>query len=318
MMKPLVTVAIPTFNRADNFLRLCLESVLAQTYRNLQIIVSDNASSDSTPSLMKNYRDSRIRYFRHDFNIGANNNFNFCLRNAGGVYFLLLQDDDLIDPDLIQICMERAEFRDTAGLIRSGTRIIDSNGKIISEYPNGVGGLSTEDFFLGWFSGRTALYLCSTLFNTARLREIGGFSSPKNLFQDVVAEARLAARWGRVDVPEIKASFRKHSGEMTFSVKVKDWCRDSLYLLDLLCALSKEKKKEVQAEGMNFFRRINYSRAGLVRSPLEKIRAYYAVFNKFNKRPPEINHFLRSVRNGIPSVIRSIYKGMRPVGKKPV
>lgn len=309
-MKQLVTIAIPTYNRARNFLKQSIECALSQSYENLQIIISDNASSDNTPSLVKGYRDKRIRYFRHDFNIGANNNFNFCLRNACGIYFLLLQDDDLIDPDFIKTCMESAGFGDKAGIIRSGTRVINSNGKIIAEYPNRVSGFSIDEFFLGWFSGKTALYLCSTLFNTSKLKQLGGFSSPKNLFQDVAAEARLAAKWGRIDVPEIKASFRKHSGEMTFSARVKDWCRDSEFLLDLLCSLSSEKKALVRSEGAKFFARLNYNKARSVRPCIQKVAAYHIVFrNSGYRHLPTMSHILKPVWNSLSSNI--FFKQMR-------
>jgi glycosyltransferase involved in cell wall biosynthesis len=102
MNYPLVSVGIPTYNRADGYLKEAIQSVLNQTYPNLEIIVSDNCSSDDTGTVVKAFNDSRIRYHRHDVNIGPNNNFNFCLDQAQGAYFLLLHDDDLIDPDFFQ------------------------------------------------------------------------------------------------------------------------------------------------------------------------------------------------------------------------
>jgi len=303
---PLVTIGIPTHNRACGFLPVSLKSALSQTYPEIEIIVSDNCSTDNTRELVREFRDARIRYFRHDFNIGANNNFNFCLRQARGRYFLLLQDDDLIDPDFTEKCMR---VKGEAGIIRTGTRVVDGEGKVLKNCPNLAGGLPLEDFFLGWFSGKTALYLCSTLFNTEKLREIGGFNSPKNLFQDVVAEARLAAKCGRFDIPDIKASFRKHSGEMTFSAKVKDWCEDSLFLLDLLCVLSTLKKEEVRMRGMKFFSHANYSRASAVRGFIGKAKAYWTVWRKFDHKLPGLGHLLKPVcicLDGTP-----LYNGMR-------
>ena len=104
---PLVTIGIPTYNRAEGFLKKALQSAVEQTYKNLEIIVSDNCSTDHTKSLVNGFSDTRIRYVKHPRNIGANNNFNFCVDNAKGEYFLLLHDDDLIDPDLIETCMNR-------------------------------------------------------------------------------------------------------------------------------------------------------------------------------------------------------------------
>jgi glycosyltransferase involved in cell wall biosynthesis len=291
----LVTIGIPTYNRADGYLKQALESAVNQTYSNIEIIVSDNCSTDHTESLVKSYPDPRIRYFKHDKNIGANNNFNFCLQQAKGDYFLLLHDDDMIDEDFVEICMKSANYSTDFGIIRTGTRRIDAEGNVLHERPNMVRGLSTEDFFRGWFTYKTSWYLCSTFFNTRRLRELGGFQSKKQLLQDGVAIAQLAAKFGRVDVQDVKASFRKHGAEMTFVVKVGDWCEDFLSLLDLMCELVPENEAQLRAEGMRFFAKLSYNRAKAVKAPFERFMAYMIVFKKFDYiyLPPPIHRFIR-------------------------
>ena len=72
----LVTIGIPTYNRAAGFLHDALSSAVQQTHKNIEIIVSDNASTDDTESLVLGFNDPRIRYIKHAKNIGANNNFN--------------------------------------------------------------------------------------------------------------------------------------------------------------------------------------------------------------------------------------------------
>jgi len=281
---PLVTIAIPTYNRADDYLEQALESALNQTYSNIEIIVSDNCSPDNTETVVKGFSDPRIRYFRQTENIGANNNFNFCIEQARGVYFLLLQDDDMIDNDFVEVCMKSANYDTGIGIIRTGTRVIDSGGNVLRESLNRVGGLSTADFFIGWFKGKTAPYLCSTLFNTKRLTEIGGFGSKHNLFQDVVAEVQLAARFGRVDVYDVKASFREHGSEMTAAVKASNWCEDSLFLLDVMCELVLEDRARVRREGMKYFTWLNYNFARKTESPFERLATYLVVYRKFGYR----------------------------------
>ena len=99
---PLVTIGIPTYNRASSFLEDAIKSAVEQTYENIEIIVSDNVSTDHTEEVVKGFSDSRIRYFKHIKNTGMKNNFNACVEKARGDYFLLLCDDDLIDsPDHI-------------------------------------------------------------------------------------------------------------------------------------------------------------------------------------------------------------------------
>lgn len=291
---PLVTIGISTYNRADGYLREALESALAQAYPNLEIVVSDNCSSDGTEKLVKSYDDPRIRYFRQRENIGSNNNFNFCLEQARGDYFLLLHDDDKIDPDMIEACMAAAGGDTSIGLIRTGTRVIDGGGEVLRDRRNRAGGLSTTDFFLGWFEGKTELYLCSTLFNTAQLREVGGFRSKTNLYDDVVAEVRLAAAHGRHDVEAVKASFRRHGANKGTAALIRAWCDDSLFMLDTMCELAPERKEEVRRRGLAFLCSQNYKR--LARSPSRRWRDYLYIYRRFRYAYSPLTFFYKQYK----------------------
>lgn len=302
MSYPLVTIGIPTYNRADGYLKEAIQSALNQTYPNLEIFISDNCSDDNTEGLVKSFNVSIIRYHRHDKNIGGTNNFNFCMNNARGVYFLLLHDDDKIDEDFIEVCMQAINFKDDVGLIRTGMRRIDSNGAVIGKKENLVGGLSTTDFFIGWFEGKTPMHLCSTIFNTKKLQEIGGYFSKHNLFQDVVPEAILAAKFGRVDVREIKASFRNHPSQKTNAIQIKYWCEDSLYLLDIICDLVGEDRHLLKRKGLRFFSMHNFALAENVESPIQRFLAHLKIYAMFGFQVA----YLRTV---ISAQINRIWRG---------
>jgi glycosyltransferase involved in cell wall biosynthesis len=291
---PLVSIGIPTYNRAGSYLKQAIESARSQTYPNIEIIISDNCSSDDTEEVVGSFSDSRIRYYRQEINIGPNNNFNFCLNQARGDYFLLFQDDDLIDDDFIECCMKSASYATNLGVLRTGTRIIDANGDIMLECPNMVKGLDFEDFVLGWFRHETAWYLCSTLYNTEALKAIGGFNSKHNLLQDGMATARLAAKHGRSDVEDIKASFRKHGAEITFAVDVKNWVEDFIDLLDLLSELATERNEIIRSKGERFFSQLNYNRAQAVKPFFKRCLAYITVYKSFDYRylPPPVKRLI--------------------------
>jgi glycosyltransferase involved in cell wall biosynthesis len=278
--EPFVTIAISTFNRANSFLETAVRSAMAQDYPHLEIIVSDNCSTDATSELIASLRDDRIVYIRHPKNIGANNNFNFCLERARGDYFLLLHDDDVIDSDFVKACMQAVDEGSVPGLIRTGTRVIDADGELKSERSNRAEGFTVTDFIFSWFEEKTSLYLCSTLFHTKTLRDVGGFHSPKNLYQDVAAELRVVARLGWVDVPEIKASFRRHDENMG-GARLVEWCDDSLYLVELMCQLSPQDATEIRRIGMFFFCKQNYDRAARIESRMRRMAAQLAVYRKF-------------------------------------
>ena len=290
--QPLVTIAIPTYNRAHLYLRDAISAALGQGYSNLDILVSDNCSTDNTEELVKEFSDSRLRYIRQSVNIGANNNFNFCLEQARGEYFHLFLDDDQIDPDFIQTCIMAANSQPDAGIIRTGTRIIDGTGRVLMERRNEAAGLSMTDFLLAWFDNKTTLYVCSTLFNTRHLRTIGGLGSKHDLFQDAMAEIRLAARFGRVDMSDVKAGFRIHGENMGSSAKVLHWCEDSLDLLEILCDVVPDNDKEmIRQKGKQFLCRMNYQYTLALTSLMDKVSTYIAVGRMFDFAYP-LSRFL--------------------------
>jgi glycosyltransferase involved in cell wall biosynthesis len=313
--RPLVTIAISTYNRANGYLKDALQSAVGQTYADLEILVSDNCSTDDTEAVVRAVGDPRIRYIKQAVNIGANNNFNFCVHQARGAYFLLLHDDDLIDADMVEACMDAVHDDTAIGLVRTGTRVIDGQGAVLSVTPNRVGGVSTTDFMLGWFSGQTTLYLCSTLFNTARLAELGGFHSRRLVFQDVAAEMTLAARHGRADVVDVKASFRRHGLNMGSAARLHDWVEDSLFLLDLMCELAPaDRRAEVRRHGMVFFSRTNYRHASALPTLPQRLRAYALVHRRFAYAYSPLRYVARWYVQDLKRRIRSLQAAAQGAG----
>lgn len=102
--KPLVSVVIPTCNRAD-LLRRAIDSVRNQTYKEIEIIVVDDASSDGTPEVVAHISDDRLRYLRHERNRGGAATRNTGIQAATGDYIAFLDDDDEWEPDKTEIQM---------------------------------------------------------------------------------------------------------------------------------------------------------------------------------------------------------------------
>jgi glycosyltransferase involved in cell wall biosynthesis len=278
---PLVTIAIPTYNRAETYFAEALHSALRQTYSNIEIVVSDNCSTDCTRAMVAGIGDPRIRYFRHEPGIGQKNNYNFCFEQARGRYVLLLHDDDIIDDDFVAACMAAANGISDAGIIRTGIRIIDAEGKVTAQILDEAAGLPVDGFFRTFFSGKAPVYCCNTLFNNQKLREIGGFNSTHFCYPDTMAIFRLAALHRRCDIREPKASFRVHGGETAYARRIAEWCEDSLALLQLMCELAPESRDEIWKEGMRFFSRANYNRASKANLPTQRLRAIIKVMRYF-------------------------------------
>lgn len=278
---PLVSIGIPTYNRAAGHLRDVIERSLGQTYRNIEVIVSDNCSTDDTPALIDSFNDPRLRYFRQEANIGPNNNFNYCMNQARGEYFLLFHDDDMIDENFIEACMSSLEPGQKVGVIISGVRLINEYGDVRAEHENKADATTPAEFILGWYAGETTLYLCNTLYNTGYLKEVGGFHSKKGLFDDLVATFTLLARYGRVDVKEVRASFRRHSNNRGSSVPVEDWIEDSMFLIDLMCDLMPHDCQSLQKNGRKYFSKKMYRHVVRGLSLLPRIGAYFRIYRSF-------------------------------------
>jgi glycosyltransferase involved in cell wall biosynthesis len=130
-----VSIGVPVFNGARH-LAHCLESLVGQTYDDLEILISDNASTDDTSTICRDYcqRDRRIHYYRQARNIGAAANYNFLVHNASGELFKWAAHDDVCAPDLVARCVAALDASPTAALAFGRTGFIDDAGNPLSGY----------------------------------------------------------------------------------------------------------------------------------------------------------------------------------------
>ena len=126
---PLVSVGVPVFN-GDNYLAEAIESVLAQTVTDFELIICDNASIDATEEIGRRFAESdeRIRYFRNPKNLGVSPNVNLCYRHATGRYFKLLSHDDAIAPDCLEKTVAVLESNPDVVICHSLVKLVDENG----------------------------------------------------------------------------------------------------------------------------------------------------------------------------------------------
>ena len=118
-MTPVVSIGIPTFNRAK-FLSQAIRSVLLQTFQDFEIIVSDDQSTDGTAEVVQSFGDSRIKYYRTSTRLGVPRNWNACARLACGKYFGLLPDDDVYLPEFLSSMVSTLETTEPLGFAMAG------------------------------------------------------------------------------------------------------------------------------------------------------------------------------------------------------
>ncbi len=126
-----IAIGLPVYN-GERYLALALESFLAQTFGDFEIVISDNGSTDATADIGRAFaaRDPRIRYIRQDENRGAAWNFNFVFQQTTGQYFKWAACDDLHAPDFLRQCKVALDEDRAAVLAFSGTEFIDEGGRV--------------------------------------------------------------------------------------------------------------------------------------------------------------------------------------------
>jgi glycosyltransferase involved in cell wall biosynthesis len=138
--EPRVSIGVPVYNGA-RFLTATLESLVGQTYEDIEIVISDNGSTDETEQICRHFtaRDARVRYIRHDANRGSALNWNSLVRETSGQYFKWAAHDDLLAPTFVERCVDVLDrSSERVCLVYPRTRIIDENGDAVRDYDDGL------------------------------------------------------------------------------------------------------------------------------------------------------------------------------------
>ena len=135
-LEPLVSIGLPVYN-GERYLGEALDCLLSQTLTDLEIVVSDNASTDATPNIARAYaeRDARVKYYRNPSNVGALRNYNRTFELATGKYFKWHACDDLCAPTYLEKCVAMLDQDPSAVLCHSRTVLIDNMGEALSFDP---------------------------------------------------------------------------------------------------------------------------------------------------------------------------------------
>lgn len=125
-----MSIGLPTYNGA-RFLRESLDCLLGQDFEDLEVLISDNASTDDTPAIAAEYaqRDARVRVVRQPTNIGATANFTYVLRETRGALFMWAADDDRWELDYVSSCLTALEANPAAVIAASSVRFIEGESE---------------------------------------------------------------------------------------------------------------------------------------------------------------------------------------------
>jgi hypothetical protein len=213
--RPTVSIGLPVRNGAT-FVAEAIESILAQTFADFELVISDNASTDRTPEICRGYAaaDRRIRFYRQETNIGAAPNFNLVFHRSSGKYFKWAAHDDLIRPTYLERCVAALEADAEAVLCQPVIEIVDGAGEreIYDHGAFGTGLPRQSDRLAARLRARR----CTEVFGVIRRDALHGTA----LIADHVGADRtllieLALRGRFLTVPEILFVNRDHPERFT-------------------------------------------------------------------------------------------------------
>jgi glycosyltransferase involved in cell wall biosynthesis len=202
---PLISIGLPVYN-GEKSLERAIISILDQDHPNIELIIGDNASTDSTQAICQKFleMDSRVKYYCHNKNNGSSFNFNFVLKEAKGEFFTWAAYDDWLETSYIRRCVEELKTNPTAIGCCSEINFINEDGSIRqnwTEYYSNIDGLGknvvervreiTSKF--GWF----AIY---AVFNTNVVRQVSPWQ--QRYADDVLRLVELSIKGEIIKIPE--------------------------------------------------------------------------------------------------------------------
>ncbi len=231
-----VSVIIPTFNRA-NYICETIDSVLSQTYKDYEIIVVDDGSTDNTKEVISKYNE-KIRYFYQE-NKGVSAARNYAISNAKGEYVAFLDDDDIWLQNKLEKQIDVLDKNPDLGFVCSDTYVIDGSGKIINLWKRGIHNHETfESLYEADFT-----FTLTVVARRRCLEEVGFFDETLSISQDYDLWLRLAKKYAFKHIGSPLAKYRLHAKNVSMDY-------DARFQQHRII----EKKPEI-AKGISFLKR---------------------------------------------------------------
>ncbi|MBQ7385548.1 MAG: glycosyltransferase family 2 protein [Ruminococcus sp.] len=211
-MSKLVSIVLPVYNGAK-YLRESIESVIAQTYTNWELLILDDCSTDETSEISKEYaeKDSRIKYFLNEVNLRLPRNLNKGFSLAQGEYLTWTSDDNNFRPTALEKMVNALESDEAAQFVYASCRIIDDDGKEI-EY------IMVNDNGKNSIVGGNPVGACF-LYTRKVYETVGDYNHELILVEDFDYWQRIFMAFKVIAVTDILYNYRMHSGNLTNTMR---------------------------------------------------------------------------------------------------
>lgn len=220
----LVSIGVPNYNYA-NYITIALNSIAAQSYKNIELIIIDDLSTDNSVSVIEDWirayaGNMPIKFIKNENNLGLTKVCNQVLKKSRGKYFQVLDADDILIPGKIGRQVELLEAQPRAAFIYSNIAVIDENGSVI--HPDYLERINYNKDVMPSGDIHRQLFdfnfipLPSVLVNTEYARKAGGFDESLQV-QDYYLWLKLTEKYKVLYLNEITAMYRVHERSMSNS-----------------------------------------------------------------------------------------------------
>lgn len=226
---PKISICIATFNRRE-FLKETINSVTRQTYKNIEIIISDDCSTIVLDDIVNSFKDERIFFFKQEKNIGFIKNWNFCINKSTGEYIKILGDDDILNNDCIENEIKLI-LTNKVNFICSNYETIDKEGNFIinKKFNNNSFRLLNKSGFIDenqllkkYFLGKIRIGLPSSItFKKEIINEIGLFDENIGCPADIDMWMRMVNKNILYYNDNILLKMRRHSDNLSKQIQKK-------------------------------------------------------------------------------------------------
>ena len=250
-MENKLTVFITTYNRSA-YLEECIESVLAQSYKEFELVILDNCSTDNTEEIVNKFSDERIKYLKQNRNIGGINNIKYAFETVESEFFVVFHDDDRMKHNFLEEELNYLEKNKRCACVSCNATVMDFLGREKDSYlkeSNNVSVKTNEEVFKEYIRDRKVYVFPSFMYRTKVIREFDiTIREEVGPCADVVLYSQIALSGYEVaELPQELIGYRMHEKQDSFMN------RDAMcyQLFDFLksdekfsCLLSKYKNEQ--------------------------------------------------------------------------
>ncbi len=288
-MEELISIVLPVYN-GEKYLRESIDSILAQTYKNWELLIVDDCSTDSSSEIAKEYvsKDRRIYYYHNENNLRLPRNLNKGFSLARGNYLTWTSDDNRFKPTALEKMYFSLKNNKNAQFVFASCRVIDANGKEI-EY------IMVDESRKKQIVGQNIVGACF-MYTRKAYEEVGEYNPELTLVEDYDYWQRIYAKFGAMVINEILYEYRWHDGALTSTMRKDNFNR----ALEKMLLQNRPLFGKLDAESNYYYYKGLYNCRKKLQdkqNPYERQYKWYSMIYFFEHRlPDKIKRMMREYK----------------------